>query len=564
MSSSSPPHHNAGKPPLLPHHIRTRQTSTDSAVSSIAPNHSNHHNNSSNVQERAELGLLSNLEHRRQRTRTSSGDVWHAAVEGERPPLATVSHAATHALEAASTTGDDTAVTAPNNNNDNNENTNNGSRNNLRDLARRVMEMNRNGGGNNHHPPASGGGGGSVSSGGDSSVSSPGGGGGGGSRLSRHHHKRGMSRAHHLLDMIRESDGEEAVTDTEQQQNNTNDNTNTSQTTTTTDNETNKTNNSNSKEGLFQTVGGGAHPEQGDSLFSIEGTNTDRLFAGASVMDDLFQTIEEEEENLSEEILDEPTTIHLSDNGNDDDNNNDDTNQETLPLRSSPDLNSYGSSNNNNNNNNNHNSANGRRLQRKKKQPKWLKFRQRLWEWLHPGRLLVLLGSTLEQAYFLLISVPIFFISWILYQYCDNPTFNFLPGNASLAWWFNLLGRLCLTLESARLVQWIVMDNIVLGTRTAARLLGPLVTLYAIQGRGWPFVVTTWSIIKYVFFLGDFASLPFRLASVISSTRWTTSHLIVFCCCCFLIPQLVCTSRHTQIRNQLAIIYYLWLWQPRK
>lgn len=249
-----------------------------------------------------------------------------------------------------------------------------------------------------------------------------------------------------------------------------------------------------STQGLFGKVGGDAHLEQGDSLFSIEGTNTDRLFAGASVVNDLFDPIEETPSENSGEAPDETTANYLDDQLHHNQNYDEDDN-ESRPLRSLDQNDSigYGSSANSGANGSH---GNNMRLARKKKKTNWQKMRQRVCYFFHPERLIASFCRTMESAYFVMASVPIFFSSWLLYQYLDNPSFDFLPGDASLAWWVNLVGRLCLTLELARLIQWIVMENIILGTRLAARLLGPFVTLYAIQGRGWPFVVTTWSVIK--------------------------------------------------------------------
>ena len=427
MSSAPSPAAVPGKPPL-PGHIRTRQTSTDSAASNAR-------------EERAELGLLASLEHRRNHTKTASGDVWYSAVEGERPPLYSVPSQVSAAIEASSTHSG--------NNSTGGGGESSGGTRNWRGLARRVVELNRTSNTNT----------GSTASSSASNDS--------GSHSSSHNsnnlkrHPRGASRAHILLGMIQEDDNEGAD---ERNQND---------------------NNNPPAEGLFENVGGDAHPEQGDSLFSVEGTSTDRLFAGASVVNDLFET-------------DEDTPSETSGGAQDDANNysNDNNNgDETLPLTSSDRNDGYGSNNVSGNING---SGNNRRLSRKKKRSHWQKMRECISRFLDPRRLLILLCRTAESAWFFMASVPIFFFSWVLYQYLDNPRFDYLPGNASLAWWVNLLGRLCLTLELARLAQWIVMDNIVLGTRTAARLLGPLVTLYAIQGRGWPFVVTMWSVIKYV------------------------------------------------------------------
>eukprot|EP00977_Amphora_coffeiformis_P004440 scaffold945_cov170-Amphora_coffeaeformis.AAC.20 len=459
LGGSSP---SPGKPPLP--HIRTRQASTDSAAS--ARSHSNNHNSNKEQhvvdrEERAELGLLASLEHRRSHTKTSSGDVWYSAVEGERPPLHSVPSHATAAMESTASTHSGSV-----------EGTNT-AKSNLRNLARRVMEMNRTvtamTNNNNNTTAANNSATTSISTVGSSDSGSH-------TTNNSKQHRRRASRAHVLLGMIQEDENE---TDTD---------------------ENNKNNNRNdeSAEGLFRTVGGDAHLEQGESLFSIEGTNTDRLFAGASIVNDLFESNEETPSENSNEPQEESTANYFDESVRDDNNNNGDD-DETRPLRSlhRNDSSGYGSSANNSaGGNSSYGNNNNMRLARKKKKSNWEKMRARICHFLHPVRLIRLLSRTLESAYFAMASIPIFFVSWVLYQYLDNPSFDFLPGNASLAWWVNLLGRLCLTLELARLVQWIVMDNIVLGTRTAARLLGPLVTLYAIQGRGWPFVVTTWSVIN--------------------------------------------------------------------
>lgn len=131
-------------------------------------------------------------------------------------------------------------------------------------------------------------------------------------------------------------------------------------------------------------------------------------------------------------------------------------------------------------------------------QTRWKRWKRRfLARWLDPCRVLQALLSILCKAYFALISIPIFILSIVLYRYLDNPTLAFLPGqNVPLAWWLNFIGRLLFTLDLARLWQWLCVDHVLVGTHTAAKILGPLTTLYAIQGRGWPFVVVTWALIK--------------------------------------------------------------------
>jgi hypothetical protein len=41
---------------------------------------------------------------------------------------------------------------------------------------------------------------------------------------------------------------------------------------------------------------------------------------------------------------------------------------------------------------------------------------------------------------FLVLALPCFAASWILYYYMGNPKFDFMPGKATLSWWLNFFG----------------------------------------------------------------------------------------------------------------------------
>ena len=385
MLGSSP---SPGKPPLP--QIRTRQASTDSTLSgrshSNFNSNNNNNNNSNNTktnhtsedvldrEERAELGLIANLEHRRSHSKTPSGDVWYSAVEGERPPLHSIPSHATAAME--STTGSTYSgslegSTAPKK---------------LRDLARRVMEMNRPATTNTTTTKTAPGMATATTTASVSSVGSS----DSGSHTTKNskQHKRRTSRAHQLLGMIQEENNE---TDTDENKSSNN----------------SKGKGDESTQGLFGKVGGDAHLEQGDSLFSIEGTNTDRLFAGASVVNDLFDPIEETPSENSGEAPDETTANYLDDQLHHNQNYDEDDN-ESRPLRSLDQNDSigYGSSANSGANGSH---GNNMRLARKKKKTNWQKMRQRVCYFFHPERLIASFCQTMESAYFVMASVPIFF-----------------------------------------------------------------------------------------------------------------------------------------------------------
>jgi hypothetical protein len=91
----------------------------------------------------------------------------------------------------------------------------------------------------------------------------------------------------------------------------------------------------------------------------------------------------------------------------------------------------------------------------------------------------------------------------VVYYHLGNPNLEFMPGHASVAWWLIFVGRQCITLELARLTQWLLVDKIILGTRVAVKCLGPLPTLYAIQAKGWPIMLALWAIADLFLLHGD-------------------------------------------------------------
>lgn len=105
--------------------------------------------------------------------------------------------------------------------------------------------------------------------------------------------------------------------------------------------------------------------------------------------------------------------------------------------------------------------------------------------WCSTEQLCRILHAILH-SFLVYLGLPLFATALILYYGLNNPELDFLPGDAKLSWWCNFLGRQVVTLELSRLTQWIVLDLLVLGTRGAARVLGPHVTFFAIHARGWP------------------------------------------------------------------------------
>ena len=136
-----------------------------------------------------------------------------------------------------------------------------------------------------------------------------------------------------------------------------------------------------------------------------------------------------------------------------------------------------------------------RRLQRKK-------FLGRILQCLSPVNMLQwVLETILHSA--LLIAISFFVIAWFLYYHVGNPRLDFLPGRATLSWWLNFVGRHILLLELGRVIQFLLIDCIVLGTQFTVKLLGPLTTIFFIQSKGWPFVVFSAGILAMLLLHGE-------------------------------------------------------------
>ena len=206
---------------------------------------------------------------------------------------------------------------------------------------------------------------------------------------------------------------------------------------------------------VFQGVGGGDAPDLGHSQFSVEDTATDRLITGAMQVERLFQ------DNDTASLTNSETERSDTDS------------PETVPLKS--DFNSsYGSL-----------AARRRIASRRKSTTKWRGVREKM---CNPTYWFQTVWYLLRSSYFVTFGILAFVAAWFSFHVCGNPTMNFLPGTVS--WWLNFVARQCLTLDFARILQFLVIDKVVLSLRVAVRFLGPLVTLFIIQSKGWPFTLT--------------------------------------------------------------------------
>jgi len=108
-----------------------------------------------------------------------------------------------------------------------------------------------------------------------------------------------------------------------------------------------------------------------------------------------------------------------------------------------------------------------------------------------------------RNSYLVQLGLPLFIAALGMYYGAGNPPWTFIPGRQHSAWLLNFLGRQVVTLELARLTQWLVLDCILLGSRHVAHWVGPIVTMTAVQSRGWPFVVASWACWDMLILRGD-------------------------------------------------------------
>ena len=140
---------------------------------------------------------------------------------------------------------------------------------------------------------------------------------------------------------------------------------------------------------------------------------------------------------------------------------------------------------------------------RKKKfwMPRWIRELAAL---LHPFRIFHNCLDVLVQSYFLWVGVPCLVLAACLFYLLDNPVgLYFMPTGTSLASWLLFATRQTVTLGLARLSVFVVVDGFMLGTHLAVQTLGPLLTLAAATGKGWPLMLSTWGLWNLVLIHGE-------------------------------------------------------------
>lgn len=107
----------------------------------------------------------------------------------------------------------------------------------------------------------------------------------------------------------------------------------------------------------------------------------------------------------------------------------------------------------------------------------------------------------------LYVILPMFIVAVILYHGFENPSTGrgrcVDSATASGSWWLLFLIRQLITVGLAVLVQILIIDYVAIRKTLLLRSFGPLVTLFIIQSRGWPFVLSVWSLIDFAILSGD-------------------------------------------------------------
>jgi hypothetical protein len=221
----------------------------------------------------------------------------------------------------------------------------------------------------------------------------------------------------------------------------------------------------------------------GESAFSIEASDTDRLVTGALKIEGLFQEDEfEEEKKTDNEARHDDIDIKEGSGEKLPLLDRDDSNYATLPS-----------------------AFTGRfsALNRKTVPRPWRRVRKYLRMCCYPVEALKSFRDLLLTSYAVTLGLPCFFVSLWLFNVMGNPYLDFLPGQASLAWWLNFVCRQCVTLDIARIIQWLAIDKFLLGTRAGVKIFGPLLSLTLIQSKGYPFLLIAWGINNLFLLHGD-------------------------------------------------------------
>jgi len=92
--------------------------------------------------------------------------------------------------------------------------------------------------------------------------------------------------------------------------------------------------------------------------------------------------------------------------------------------------------------------------------------------------------------------VPALAISAFFYYRLGNPILSILPTDASISWWILFAIRNYLTFQLAYVIEYLFVDVSAMRSLLSIQVVGPLATLYIINAKGWPFILTSWGLLN--------------------------------------------------------------------
>jgi hypothetical protein len=112
---------------------------------------------------------------------------------------------------------------------------------------------------------------------------------------------------------------------------------------------------------------------------------------------------------------------------------------------------------------------------------------------------------TYTKSALLYLILPATGIACLLYYALDNPPLDDISENkATVSWWLLFICvRQVITFGLAKIIQFIIVDYYCLHTERAPRVLGPFVTLFMVQSKGWPFHLSAWGVWDFIMLYGS-------------------------------------------------------------
>ncbi|KAL7519408.1 hypothetical protein ACHAWX_004170 [Stephanocyclus meneghinianus] len=99
--------------------------------------------------------------------------------------------------------------------------------------------------------------------------------------------------------------------------------------------------------------------------------------------------------------------------------------------------------------------------------------------------------------------IPLLAIATFFFYRLGNPSLPFLPTDASVSWWILFAIRSYLTLQLAYVTEYIFVDVMAMRSPISVQMIGPLATLYTINAKGWPFLLTFWGVWNFLLVHGN-------------------------------------------------------------